>query len=146
MKKQKIEELIDSDGNLIGKDDYPQTGPNRETDAKHTTDYNARVHGQNYKNDFLGRFGFYFYEADEKKEPEVVEDLARLMYDKFIEVLNYYHENPDKLEADFELHKENNFDSQPEEKQKVDYKWAWKVMETIKPHIEKTVDELGDNN
>ena len=75
MKKQKIEELLDSDGNLIGADDYPTTGADREGDANNTTDYNARVHGQNYKNDFLGRFGFYFYEDTSHEKPAVVRDL-----------------------------------------------------------------------
>ena len=77
MKKQKIEELLDSDGNLIGANGYPDNGPNRETDANNTTDYNARVHGQNFKNDFLGRFGFYFYEDDGQMTPEVVRDLTK---------------------------------------------------------------------
>ena len=76
MKKQKIEELLDSDGNLIGADDYPTTGADREGDANNTTDYNARVHGQNFKNDFLGRFGFYFYENEGAETPEVVKDLT----------------------------------------------------------------------
>ena len=75
MKKQKIEELLDSDGNLIGADDYPTTGADREGDANNTTDYNARVHGQNFKNDFLGRFGFYFYEDVSHEQPAVVRDL-----------------------------------------------------------------------
>ena len=75
MKKQKIEELLDSDGNLISNNDYPETGANRETDASNTTDYNARVHGQNFKNDFLGRFGFYFYEDASHEQPQVVKDL-----------------------------------------------------------------------
>ena len=75
MKKQKIEELLDSDGNLIGTDDYPETGANLEGNANNTTDYNARVHGQNFKNDFLGRFGFYFYESEGQEKPEMVEEL-----------------------------------------------------------------------
>jgi hypothetical protein len=79
MKKQKIEELIDSDGNLIGDDDYPETGSNKEGDANNTTDYNARVHGQNFKNDFLGRFGFYFYESVGEKKPAIVEAIESVV-------------------------------------------------------------------
>ena len=60
--KEKIQEIIDGDGNIIGVDDLPKTGGNKESEANHTTDYNVAVHGQNFKNDFLGRFGFYFYE------------------------------------------------------------------------------------
>ena len=142
MKKEKIEELLDADGNLIGTDDYPTTGANKEGDANNTTDYNARVHGQNFKNDFLGRFGFYFYE-DKQEEPEVVEDLAKLMYDKFVDTMKYYHENPDELEKDHQLHANGAFETQPREKKEVDYKWAWKVMSTIKPHLEKTLDSMS---
>lgn len=77
--KKKIQEIIDDEGNLIGTNDLPQTGPNKETEAGHTTDYNARVHGQNYKNDFLGRFGFYFYESEGVEKPEVVEELEHVV-------------------------------------------------------------------
>jgi hypothetical protein len=142
IKKQKIEELIDADGNLIGSDAFPTTGSDRETDANNTTDYNARVHGQNFKNDFLGRFGFYFYEDEEREKPEVVEDLAKLMYDKFVDILKYYNENPEELNKDYQLHAHGAFDTQPKEKKDVDYKWAWKVMTTIKPHLEKVLDDM----
>jgi len=73
--KKKIQEIIDDDGNIIGTDDLPQTGGNKESEASHTTDYNVAVHGQNFKNDFLGRFGFYFYEAEQKEIPPVVLEL-----------------------------------------------------------------------
>jgi hypothetical protein len=73
--KETIKEIIDSSNNLIGTDDVPQTGPNKETQASKTTDYNAKIHGQNYKNDFLGRFGFYFYESEGQDKPEIVEEL-----------------------------------------------------------------------
>lgn len=70
-----IKEIIDSNNNLIGTSDTPQNGPNKETQASHTTDYNVKVHGQNFKNDFLGRFGFYFYESEGQDKPEIVEEL-----------------------------------------------------------------------
>lgn len=70
--KKKIQEIIDDDGNIIGTDDLPQTGGEKESEASHTTDYNVAVHGQNFKNDFLGRFGFYFYEAEQYDLPPVV--------------------------------------------------------------------------
>ena len=73
--KSNIKEIIDSSNNLIGTGDVPSNGPNKETQADKTTDYNARVHGQNYKNDFLGRFGFYFYESEGQYKPEIVEEL-----------------------------------------------------------------------
>jgi len=101
--KKDIQEVIDDNNNLIGSNDYPETGANKETEAGHTTDYNARVHGQNFKNDFLGRFGFYFYESEDKKEvPQVLKDIRAIV-------------GPEK---------------------------AHKIMQVIKPHLEKTIDEI----
>lgn len=74
-KKQDIQEIIDDDGNLIGTADAPDVGNDKDTEASHTTDYNAKVHSQNFKNDFLGRFGFYFYESEGQEKPELVEEL-----------------------------------------------------------------------
>lgn len=102
--KKNIQEIIDSSSNLIGTNDAPVAGSNKETEASKTTDYNASVHGQNFKNDFLGRFGFYFYEADKQETPPVVADLTKI------------------------------FGSE---------KLALKVMNIIKPHIEKVLDDMG---
>ena len=74
-KKQDIQEIIDDDDNLIGTNDAPEVGNDKDTEASHTTDYNAKVHSQNFKNDFLGRFGFYFYESEGQDKPEIVEEL-----------------------------------------------------------------------
>jgi hypothetical protein len=73
--KQDIQEIIDTNNNLMGSSDTPQSGSNKDTEAQKTTDYNAKVHGQNFKNDFLGRFGFYFYESEGQDKPEIVEEL-----------------------------------------------------------------------
>lgn len=101
--KGKIQEIIDGDGNIMGSDDKPEMSPNIETQASKTTDYNAKVHGQNFKNDFLGRFGFYFYESDEKMQPEVVVDLMKALGSEEL---------------------------------------AWKIMNVIKPHLEKILDDM----
>lgn len=104
MKKKDIQEIIDSDNNVIGANDTPESGPEKESEASKTTDYNARVHGQNFKNDFLGRFGFYFYESEGSNMPPVIKSLTEAI-------------GPKK---------------------------AMKVMEVIKPHLEKTLEEVGD--
>lgn len=80
--KNKIEEIIDSEGNLIGSNDTPEISPDIETRASKTTDANAKTHGQNFKNDFLGRFGFYFYESEGSDKPPVVEALEDVVGDK----------------------------------------------------------------
>lgn len=133
--KKKIEEIIDSNGDIIGVNDAPENGANLETNASNTTDYNAQVHGQNFRNDFLGRFGFYFYEGEEENPNKIVDDIARVMYERFKEVLNYYHENPDELDNDFQEHSEVDFDSLPEGNKKIDYEWAKKLVEILEPYL-----------
>ena len=139
-KKEKIQEIIDDEGNLIGTKDLPSTGVIKETEAGHTTDYNARVHGQIYKNDFLGRFGFYFYESEGDNE-NVENTLAKIMYEKYKETLKHYHENPEKIHSDYELHQSVNFDSQPEGSREHDYEWAGDILKALEPHMKKDINE-----
>lgn len=145
LKKKQIHELLDSDGIIIGTDTQPHTGPNLETKANRTTDYNAKVHGQNYKNDFLGRFGFYFYEGEDDKvgDSDLKNDLAKIMYDRFVELLKYYKENPENLESDYEQHLSDG-DNEPQLND-TDYEWGEKIMQTIKPHLEDALDDESIN-
>lgn len=68
----------------------------------------------------------------ENKSDKQLDNLARLMYDKYKETLTYYYNNPDKLKEDYKLHSNVTFDTQPEDKKKVDYKWAKKVLKILK--------------
>lgn len=139
MKKSEIEEIIDTDGNLIGLDDTPKVSADLDTMANKTTDYNATVHGQNYKNDFLGRFGFYFYES-EKNASNLEKELAMIMYEKFLESLKYYHENPDLLNSDYKEHFADNVDKE-DKIDDTDRKWAKKIMDLFEPHLKKDLNE-----
>ena len=138
--KKYISEIIDDTNNLIGKSDVPSNGSNKESEASHTTDYNAKVHGQNFKNDFLGRFGFYFYES-EGDNKNVEDTLAKIMYEKYKETLKHYHENPEKIHSDFELHQSCDFDSQPEDSREHDYEWAGDILKALEPHMKKDINE-----
>ena len=81
-KKEDITEIIDGDDNIIGRNATPEISPDLETRASRTTDANVKSHGQNFKNDFLGRFGFYFYESEGSDKPAVVEALEGIVGDK----------------------------------------------------------------
>jgi hypothetical protein len=140
--KGKIEEIIDGDGNMIGQNDKPEVSPDIETQADKTTDYNAKAHAQNFKNDFLGRFGFYFYES-EGDNTNVEDTLAKIMYEKFKETLNWYHENPDKLESDWKLHQNTTFEEQPEGSREHDYEWAGDILKALSPHMKKDLNEAS---
>lgn len=143
--KKELYEIIDTNGELIGKNDFPQSGSDLETAANNTTDYNAKIGMQPFRYDMLGRFGFTllpFFEGKENQgQTELLNDLAKLMYDKYMETLEYYYRNPNKLKSDFRIHSEHDFETQPEDKKKIDFDWAKKVMKLIQPHFEKSFKE-----
>ena len=140
LKKSDIQEIIDGNDNIIGKFDQPDVSPDNETQANRTTDYNANVSHQNFKNDFLGRFGFYFYESEGDNE-KVLDSLAKLMYEKYLEVLTHYIENPGKLEKDYEIHSKTDFGSQPNDSKEHDYEWAADILNLLKPHLKEKLNE-----
>ncbi|GEM_PF-1392303 len=146
IKKKELFEVIDSNGDLIGKNDVPETGADKETQANNTTDYNVKVGTQPFRYDMLGRFGFTllpFFEGKEynKGQQEFINDLAKLMYDKYMETLEYYYRNPNKLKSDFRMHSEHDFESQPEDRKKMDFEWARKVADLVQKHFEKAFEE-----
>lgn len=142
--KKKLYEIIDSQGELIGNNNIPSAGNDLESQANNTTDYNAKVGMQPFRYDMLGRFGFTllpFFEGKDNEDinPEEVpllKDLAELMYEKYKNILEHYYRNPNKLKSDFRLHSEEDFESQPQEKRDIDYKWAKKVIALIHPYLE----------
>lgn len=140
--KSKIQEIIDGDGNIIGVTDKPEVSSDNETQADKTTDYNAKVHGQNFKNDFLGRFGFYFYES-EGDNSNVENMLAKIMYEKYKETLDWYHKNPNKLDSDWKLHQNTTFEDQPEGSREHDYEWAGDILKALAPHMKKDLNEAN---
>lgn len=138
--KEKIQEIIDGNTNMIGSNDAPEMSPDIETRASKTTDYNAKVHGQNLEDDFLGHFGFYFYES-EGDNSNVEDILAKIMYEKYKETLDYYHKNPKKLDSDWDLHNTVDFDSQPEDSREHDYEWASDILKVLAPHMKNDLNE-----
>lgn len=147
--KKELYEIIDTNGELIGKDDIPRNGSDLETQASNTTDYNAKIGMQPFRYDMLGRFGFTllpFFEGKNAEDinPEeipILKDLAKLMYDKYMETLEYYYRNPNKLKSDFRMHSEHDFDTQPEDRKKIDYDWAKKVVAVVHPYLDDEKDK-----
>lgn len=85
MKKKEIYEVLDSDGNLIGKNDFPHENTN-QISADGTTDHNSGIGHQSYSHDFLGRFGFYMFNEgegtgeDSRSTDEILMSIAREAY------------------------------------------------------------------
>jgi hypothetical protein len=149
IKKKDLVEIIDSNGDLIGNDRIPRNGSDLETQASNTTDYNAKIGAQPYRYDMLSRFGFSllpFFEGVEKEpvNTELLNDLSKLMYDKYMETLEYYFRNPNKLKSDYRLHSEYDFEDQPEDRKKMDIEWAKKAIKIIEPYAKKLVDALDE--
>lgn len=152
-KKKDISEVVNSYGELIGKEDIPQGGADLESQASNTTDNNVSISAQPFRYDMLGRFGFTmlpFFESE--KEPniddsniQILDDLAKIMYDRHIETLEYYFRNPNKLKSDFRLYSELDFDSQPQEKKEIDYEWAKKIIALCDTYISNANTSKDDD-
>jgi hypothetical protein len=114
---------------------------------------NVKIGTQPFRYDMLGRFGFTllpFFEGKENQgQTELLNDLAKLMYDKYMETLEYYYRNPNKLKSDFRMHSEHDFETQPEDKKKIDFEWAKKVAKLVEKHFEnafKEPEQIDENN
>jgi hypothetical protein len=143
-KKSKLLEIIDSNGDLIGKNDTPEVDANADTQANNTTDYNAKIGTQPFRYDMLGRFGFSllpFFEGKENQgQQELLDELTGLMHQRFAETLEYYYRNPNKLKSDFRKSREEGH-GHDDECEKKDIEWAKKIIKAIQPHFEKAFKE-----
>lgn len=144
LKKRQIQEIIDSNDDLIGTDDTPKNGTDLESQANNTTDYNAKVGHQPYRYDMLGRFGFTllpFFEGKEDSNPDdLLDDLAKFLYEKYMETLEYYYRNPQKLKSDFR--KKSKLSFEEDDSNEIDYQMAEKILDIVKPHFEGAIQEL----
>ena len=147
MKKEQIQEIIDSDGELIGVDDVPTNGADLESQANNTTDYNAKVGHQPYRYDMLGRFGFTllpFFEGVESDGPDpMLEEIARYLYEQYMAMMKHYYKNPEKLKNDYR--KKVKLDFETDESNDHDYEMAEEILKIIKPHFEGALKELDEN-
>jgi ribosomal protein L17 len=125
MKKGKLLEILDGDNNIIGTDDKPQVSPNNDTEAQGTTDHNAKMGHQDFNNDYLGKFGYYFFENEGS-------DTLKTKIAK--EAYNFF-------DSDSELTHEP-FEQFPEEKKSHYLAFAEKVIALFEQKAEKTLSEV----
>jgi len=149
IKKKELLEIIDSNGELIGKNDVPTSGSDLESQASNTTDYNAKIGMQPFRYDMLGRFGFtllpFFEGKENQSQTELLNDLAHLAYDRYMEILEYYYRNPNKLKSDFRIISEKDFDSQPDDKKEKNFECAKKMIKIVEKHFENAFKEPQEN-
>jgi len=143
--KKDLLEIIDSNGELIGKNDIPAVDANADTQANNTTDYNQKIGTQPFRYSMLGRFGFTlmpFMEGKENQEQqELLNDLAHLAYERYMEILEYYYRNPNKLKSDFRQMSEKDFNTQPEDKKNKNFECAKKMATIVQKHFENAFKE-----
>jgi len=143
LKKKDLLEIIDTNGELIGSKNIPEVDPNAETQANNTTDYNQKVGTQPFRYDMLGRFGFTlmpFMEGVEENQgqKELMNDLIELMHERFVDLLNYYYRNPNKLKPDYRKISAGEYS---EESKKFDEEWARKIIKVVEKHFENAFKE-----
>ena len=145
LKKKDLVEIIDTDGHLIGKSDIPTHGADLETQASNTTDYNAKVGQQPFRYDMLGRFGFTlmpFLEGKENQgQKELLDDLIKLMHERFVDIISHYYRNPNKLKPDYRKESEGQTS---EEAKKFDAEYAKKIVKIVEKHFEGAFKEEPD--
>ena len=143
IKKIQLFEIIDSNGELIGKNDVPTNDANADSQANGTTDMNVGKAQQPFRYDMLGRFGFtllpFFEGKEDQSQKELLKDLAQLMHDKHIDTLKYYYKNPNLLKPDYRKH--SSGEAHSEECEKKDVEWAKKFIKAVEPHFEKAFKE-----
>ena len=143
IKKIQLFEIIDSNGELIGKNDVPTNDANADSQANGTTDMNVGKAQQPFRYDMLGRFGFtllpFFEGKEDQSQKELLKDLAQLMHDKHIDTLEYYYKNPNLLKPDYRKHAAGETHSEQCEKE--DIAWARKIIKAVEPHFEKAFKE-----
>ena len=146
-KKKDIDEIIDTNGELIGNNGIPDVDANADTQAKHTSDYNAKVGTQPFRYDMLGRFGFTlmpFMEGEDKNQnqADLENDLVDLLNTRYYDILKYYYKNPQKLKPDFRKHSSNEEIS--EEIMKDNVIWADKLLKIIEKHFTEQFKNLDE--
>jgi hypothetical protein len=156
LKKRELFEIIDSNGDLIGKDDFPKNGSDLETQAHGTTDQNVQMGNQPFRYDMLGRFGFTllpFFEGKEENQDqiELLTDLSKELFDLYKIILEYYYRNPNKIKSEF---RQISQSEKNDEKIVNDYirdnmgKYAKKIIKVVEKHFEnafKTSENIDES-
>lgn len=150
-KKKEIVEIINSDGDLIGQNNTPETGADLESQANNTTDYNSKIGPQPFRYDMLGRFGFTLLPFFEGKEPNesqnaLLKDLKSSITERYLDFLKYYYKNPNKLKPDYRKYVTDNKTINDEINKFIE-KWAKRSINIIEKHFKdafkapETIDE-----
>ena len=130
----KITEIIDSNGELIGHDDFPQSGSDLDTVAKGTTDNNLRTGHQPYRYDMMARFGFLgmpFFEGKDNDKMTIFDDIDQVVFDHFYQLMHKFYKNPSLLKAEYREIVDKDLDNCPERVKKDIRDTTDNIMEVV---------------
>jgi len=156
LKKKDIDEIINTNGELIGNDDIPSSGADLETAANNTTDYNMKIGTQPFRYDMLGRFGFTlmpFMEGEEKNEgqQELLDDISDELFELYVNILEDFYRKPNKVKTEFRAISTQKVKDGDDDKQFLkDYvkfnfnKYAEKLVKVIEKHFDKSMKSLDE--
>ena len=144
--KKEIDEIIDSNGDLIGIDDTPKSGSDLESQANGTTDHNIRIGTQPYSYDVMARFGFgllpFFESIDNDKHNELISNICTILFNFKVSVLKSYTKKINKLKGDYRKFSESDFNSVSEKDQEDIIKYVKEIFINISKNDDlKIVDE-----
>ena len=148
LKKKEIDEIIDTNGELIGSENIPSVDANADTQANNTSDYNAKIGTQPFRYDMLGRFGFTlmpFIEGEDKNQgqAELENDIVDLLNERFVDILKYYYKNPQKLKSDYR--KYSSDEEIGEDVMTDSVVCADKLLKIIEKHFEEQFKNLDEH-
>lgn len=143
MKKKNVNEILDKDGNIMTTTSMgPENNPNNITKSTKITDYNIIVGRQQFDQDFLGRFGFHFYEGKDSNEKNLLDILAEVEFEQYKRFLNFFVDNFSK--ENLKRWKEvanKKFEELSKEESKSDYYNASKVVSALKDYVKSKKEE-----
>jgi hypothetical protein len=153
-KKKELAEIIDGNGELIGKNDIPDVDKDADTQAKNTSDYNAKVGTQPFRYDMLGRFGFTlmpFMEGEEKNQgqTELVNDVSDELFDLYLEILENFYRNPNKIKSEFRVIAKEKADGSDKNALKDNIKFNFnkyseKLIKIFEKHLDESLKNLDE--
>lgn len=145
--KKVVNEILDNDGNIMGRTSMgPENNRNNVTRSTKMTDYNIIVGRQQFDQDFLGRFGFHFYEGKESDEKNLIDILAEIEFEQYKRFFEFFVDNFSK--ENLKIWKkiaDKKFEELSKEESKSDYYNASEVISALKKYVkskeEKTLEE-----
>lgn len=146
MKIKDLNEIVDSDGELIGSDNIPQVSSNADSEANNTTDYNLQIGHQPYRYDTLARFGFLgmpFYEGVDKNEKvnKFINESYETINEFYKSLMNEYYRKPDKLKSEFRKYKDSKFSELTENRKENIFETVSKMYELFDSIVDRNLNE-----